>query len=276
MYRIACDAHTHTLWSRHAYSTIEENVRTASIRGIELLGSTDHFGAMIWPSGSAAPSDDARDYQYFRNYGVWPRVWHGVRLLHGCEADIADLEGHLMGHDVELAHDMLGNPFEERMTLEDYVLSECDYAIASVHDSSFCRGASRAELTSLYVKALENPKVLILGHAGRSGLDFEVRPVARAAHDLHKMIEINESTFLKDHRHDARCREILETCAEEGALISTGTDAHISKDVGRFDATEALLSDVEFPEELLATRSAEAFMDGFHAAGLELLPTERD
>ena len=30
MVRISCDVHTHTLASRHAYSTIEENVRAAA------------------------------------------------------------------------------------------------------------------------------------------------------------------------------------------------------------------------------------------------------
>ena len=36
MDRIKCDTHTHTLYSRHAYSTIEENVRAAAERGLEL------------------------------------------------------------------------------------------------------------------------------------------------------------------------------------------------------------------------------------------------
>ena len=40
MIRISCDVHTHTLASRHAYSTIEENVRAAADQNFELLGST--------------------------------------------------------------------------------------------------------------------------------------------------------------------------------------------------------------------------------------------
>ena len=41
-----CDVHTHTVASRHAYSTVEENVRAASERGVDLLGVTDHFSCM--------------------------------------------------------------------------------------------------------------------------------------------------------------------------------------------------------------------------------------
>ena len=37
-YHIACDIHTHTIFSRHAYSTIGENVAVCRERGMELLG----------------------------------------------------------------------------------------------------------------------------------------------------------------------------------------------------------------------------------------------
>ena len=67
MLRIACDVHTHTLYSRHAYSTIEENVRAAREASLELLGSTDHFSRMVYaPRGTAGDERfDVRDYQYY-------------------------------------------------------------------------------------------------------------------------------------------------------------------------------------------------------------------
>lgn len=46
--RILCDVHTHTMYSRHAYSTMEENVREATSQGFELLGLTDHFSSMLY------------------------------------------------------------------------------------------------------------------------------------------------------------------------------------------------------------------------------------
>ncbi len=42
--------------------------------------------------------------------------------------------------------------------------------IASVHDGSFAEGASVSQVTDMYVAALEQEKVFILGHTGRSGL----------------------------------------------------------------------------------------------------------
>ena len=44
-----CDIHTHTLYSRHAYSTVRENVLAARDAGLELLGIADHFSDMLFP-----------------------------------------------------------------------------------------------------------------------------------------------------------------------------------------------------------------------------------
>ena len=70
MYEIKCDTHTHTLYSRHAFSTIAENVKEATDTGLELLGSTDHFSAMLWPD-----VENAKNYQYLANApATWPRT----------------------------------------------------------------------------------------------------------------------------------------------------------------------------------------------------------
>ena len=47
MYEIKTDTHTHTIFSGHAYSTIEENVRAAKEAGMEALGITDHFSSLF-------------------------------------------------------------------------------------------------------------------------------------------------------------------------------------------------------------------------------------
>ena len=93
MIEIRCDVHTHTLFSRHAYSTIEENVRAAGAQGMELLGSTDHLGSMLAAHTDFTGADSLENYQFFVNQRVWPRTWHGVELRRGAEIDIVDLEG---------------------------------------------------------------------------------------------------------------------------------------------------------------------------------------
>ena len=60
--KFVLDAHTHTIASGHAYSTLLENVAYAADMGLELLGVTDHAPAM---EGGTKP-------EFFLNFGTFP------------------------------------------------------------------------------------------------------------------------------------------------------------------------------------------------------------
>lgn len=262
MLHISCDIHTHTTFSRHAYSTVEENVRAAAEQRFELLGVTDHFSSMVHPEPPTGT--DLRDYQHFLNFEVWPGTWYGVRLMHGCEADIVDLEGHLYGWDKPVAW-RLGGPAEGTETLQDVVFSGCDYVIASVHSKPWAEGATREQLTQAYLGALAHPKVLVLGHIGRSGLDIDIDAVAEEARDRGKLIEINEASLFGRQDSSVRCREIAARCKTVGCMVATGSDAHISHDVARLDRARTMLEELGFPPRLIATRDAETFLGVWQA-----------
>ena len=255
-----CDVHTHTLFSRHAYSTIAENVREASEVGLELIGSADHFGDMLFTER------DVRNFQYFLNTRIWPRTWDGVRVMHGCEADIVNLDGKLFGWDEPASRSIVHHRLEDDCLLQDRVFAHCDYVVASIHYKGFCHGASLAETTAMYVQALEHPKVLVLGHPGRAGVPFDLDEVLLAAKDMGKLIEINEHSFVMGGMNGKRpaayepCKRIAQRCAELGVQVAVSTDAHICTQVGRFDQALGLLEEIDFPQELIATRDAEAFL----------------
>jgi putative hydrolase len=263
--QLRCDIHTHTLQSLHAYSTIRENVAQAASMGLEVLGSSDHYGR---PFVAFDPTGDevGRTYQFWHNFGAWPRIWQGVRVLHGCEADIVDLEGHLYGWDIPHAYTMLCSPMDEPDTLKDDVFSRLDYVIASVHGRDFALEGTKAQVTQMYINALQDPKVLSLGHIGRTGLDIDIDAIVRAAVELHKPIEINEHSF--DSTDGSRCRLVAESCAEQGCKVIVTTDAHICCDVGRFPESIRMLNEIGFPEELVATRSLAALEETLEEAGL--------
>ena len=67
------DLHTHTVASGHAYNTIYEMARSASEKGLALLGITDHGPAMK----SAVPAN------YFNNFKMLPRELYGIKLMFG-------------------------------------------------------------------------------------------------------------------------------------------------------------------------------------------------
>lgn len=127
------DLHTHTIASGHAYNTLYEMVKSASDKGVELFGCSDH--------GPAIPG--SCDAFHFINFKVIPRQLFGIRLLMGCELNILDYEGHV--------------------DLNERYLEKVDYTIASIHQPCYHCGTV-AENTNAYLGAIQNPYVHIIGH----------------------------------------------------------------------------------------------------------------
>lgn len=265
-----CDVHTHTLYSRHAYSTIRENVLAARAAGLELLGNTDHFSDMLFP-GASPTHADCRDYQHFINMGIWPRDWEGVRVLHGMEADLCGLDGSLFGQGITVDVNVTGAPLGRPETLFDRCTGACDYVIASVHNPGFACGASLERTTGMYLAALAQPRVLVLGHTGRAGVPFDVTEVVAEAARRHKLIEINDHSLQvasRDGRTWETCSRIARACAEQGCQVAVSTDSHVCTSIGHVPLALRLLEDVGFPQELVATRSRDAFLAAMADAGM--------
>ena len=171
-YLLSCDIHTHTMFSAHAYSTIEENIYWAAERGLQVLGSADHLSSMVTPC-----PNDLRSFQFFINQDIWPRIWSGVLVLRGAEADIVSLDGSLFGEDIPVSFDIAGDSYSHQHSLFNLVTRNLDYLVASVHNPQFAEGATLAQTTQMYINALEHPKVFMLGHTGRSGVPFDIDEV---------------------------------------------------------------------------------------------------
>lgn len=261
-YRILGDVHTHTLYSRHAYSTIQENVRAASAAGLEILGSTDHLSSMLYPE------QHIRNFQFFLNTVIWPRTWEGVTVLHGCEADIEGLDGSLFGQDIPCRESITSGTYASERSLFERVTESADYVIASVHNTDFAKGCSISDITDMYVAVLEQPRVFILGHTGRSGLPYDLDTVLACAKEHHKLIEVNEHSLEGGSKHEGVCRKIAERCAEMGVGIAVSSDAHIAPQIGRFSAVERMLEEIHFPEELIMNRGREPFLRELAASGV--------
>lgn len=263
-YQILGDVHTHTLASRHAYSTVGENVASAQARGLEVLGITEHFSTMVYRS------DYLYNFQFFYNVGCWPREWNGVSLLHGAEVDLVGYDGTLFGEREMVTESIVGRQLAEPKPLYDMVTENADYVIASVHDPVFAQAATIGQATDMYVAALDKPKVFILGHTGRAGAKFDIDTVLLHAKEKHKLIEINEHSFALRGVCDDICRTIAIRCAELGVGISVSSDAHISCDIGNYVQASRMLEEIHFPEELIMDRGRRPFFAQLEAAGLAL------
>lgn len=221
------DLHTHTIASGHAYNTLYEMVHSASAKGIELLGVTEHAPGI---PGACHPF-------YFINFKVIPRKLFGVKLLLGCELNIVDYKGSI--------------------DLEPAFLNGLDYAVASIHDPCYDNGTV-AQNTAAYLGAMKNPAVQIIGHPddGRFPVDYDT--LAAAAKELHVLLEVNASSLHPQcHRQNARKNYLamLECCRHYRTSVILGSDAHCEIDVGNHRQAYDLLSEIDFPQELVVNAS---------------------
>ena len=127
--------HCHTTAS-DGHNTLEEMAQAAQGLGLEYLGIAEHSGSSIQAHG-LDPANLRAQVAAIRKLN---QKFDGFRLFAGVECDI------------------LRNG---SLDFDDDVLSELDFAIASVH-SVF--NLSEAEMTKRIIRAMENPFITILAH----------------------------------------------------------------------------------------------------------------
>lgn len=217
------DLHTHSIVSGHAYTTLLENVKQASLNGIKVLGTTEHGPAM--PGGP--------NIFYFGNIKTIPRELYGVKILRGCEANIMDVNGNI---DIP-------ERFQERL----------DLIIASLHDVCFKPfPGKKEENTTAVLNVMNNKRIDILGHLGNPVFPIDIEAVVKKAKITNTIIEINNGSLNGSRKGSLEnCIKIAEACKKNGTKVILGTDSHISFNIGKFDKAEQVIKAVNMPEELI-------------------------
>ena len=228
--KIEIDTHSHTLASGHAYNTIREMASMAAEKGLKGLAITEHAPQM---PGTC-------HLYYFQNLRVVPRKMYGVELLLGTELNIMNEQG-----EVDLSKD---------------VLKQLDIAIASMHIPCFQSERTVENITKAYLRAMENEYVDIIGHPddGRFPVDFV--KFVKEAKKTGTLIEVNNSSLRPDGfrlNTKENCRNILQECKKQRAMIVLGTDSHVDVDIAEYGYAIEVLREVDFPEELIANVTLE-------------------
>ena len=230
--KLRMDIHTHSIASGHAYSTVDENLRWAAEKGMELVALTDHAPGM----------KDTTGHAYFANLHVLPEKLHGVRLLRGIELNIMDFDG--------------------KVDMDDRVLSRLDMGIASLHVPCIAPG-SRKENTRALLKVMENPYVDIIGHPGDPRYDVDFKEVFRQAKETGTFLEVNNASLIPGGFRDGsqeNVKKILQMSMEEGVSVVLGSDAHFYTNIGDFSHALSLLKEVGCTEELFLNTDPVRFL----------------
>ena len=218
------DVHTHSVASGHGTTcTISDMAKAASKKGLRLLGITDH-GPGTLAAGTSS---------YFRSLTYAPKKRFGIELLFGVELNILDIDGHL--------------------DLNDELLGELDYAIASMHAQNYKSGSIK-ENTSAYLNAMTHPCVKILGHCDNPAFPVDYETLAVGAKENEVIFEINEASLAPyGYRGDTRDnnKEILKYCMKYEIPIVLSSDSHGAEHIGDFTYGAEFVHEAMFPENMI-------------------------
>lgn len=225
------DVHTHTIASGHAYGTLTEMTREASVRGLKILGITEHAHNM------PGTCDDL----YFVNLRVVPREMFGIRLLLGAELNIMDEQG--------------------TVDLPDWIIHRLDLRIASIHGNLYSFG-TMAQNTNAILNAMKNPRIDMIGHPDDSNCPLDYERLVKASKEYHTLLEINNNSLRMPSRKNARENiiTILKLCMAYEVPVILNSDAHFMTDLANTDYSMPIVEEVGFPKELILNYSAEKFL----------------
>ena len=228
--RLVADLHVHTLASGHAYSTVTEIIDAAAQKGLEAIALTDH--------GPAMPGGPHR--YHFGNLFVLPDKDKGVEVLRGVEANIVDSDGTL--------------------DLPEVYLEMLDIVWAGLHIPCL-QPSTRSLNTETLLRALDHPYVDGIVHPGNPDFAIDEKAVVQAAADKNKLLEINNSSFVIRRGSKTRCAEIARLVKEYGGMVAVNSDAHIARDVGRFDQGQQLVLQEQLEPRHVVNTSVEKIRD---------------
>lgn len=230
------DIHTHTIASGHgSQATITDMVKAAKKQGLSMLGISDHGPATI---GGGRVS-------YFRSLKYARKNCMSVEMLYGAEVNILDDHG--------------------KLDLDEEILKELDYVIASVHKPSKKPG-TEAENTQAYIEAMKNPYVKVIGHCDDVKYPVDYKALVEAAIKEHVLLEINDGSLRPDgYRGDTRFNilMILNLCKHYGHPVILSSDSHGVEYVGNFDHAMEMVKKAEFPEELILNYDRKKLLEFF-------------
>lgn len=227
--RYPIDLHIHTNVNPHAYSTLEENIRSAQEKGMRVIAITNHGPAL----------QDSPHWWSLVNMRVIPEYVGDLRVLKGVETNIIDENGN----------------FDINQRIYDVM----DIILCGLHTvEAYGDPSDIIKNTRAVINMIRSQKIDIMVHLGNPQFPLEYELVVQEAIKAGIAIEINNSS-LKNSRKGSRpnCKKILELCKKYEAMVSLGTDSHISYDIGEFKEAQLLIEEVGYPVESIINYSME-------------------
>ncbi len=164
------DLHMHTT-ETDGKNSLEEMIEAARSRGLQYIAITDHSQRVTMANGL----DATRVRKQWRAIDQLNKHLRGFHVLRGIEVDILERGG---------------------LDLDDDVLCEADWVVASVH---YGQNQPREQITARIVEALRNPNVSAIAHPTgrllnrRQPYAVDLEEVMKVAREEGKILELNSN-----------------------------------------------------------------------------------
>lgn len=228
--KLIADTHTHSIACDHAYSTVTENAKVASEKGIFAIAVTEHCPAM----------PDSPHIWHFECLGALPRKIHDVVILRGAEVNLLDFEGNL--------------------DLPEHILKKLEWVIVSAHGCCIKAGTIEQN-NNAWLNVAKNPYVDVIGHCGLLDLPIDYEKVIPEFGKAGKLVEINVGSLYRGGQVYENNVKIAQLCAKHNVRVVVNSDSHYCGNLGNFEIALKLLSDINFPEELVINADVKRFTD---------------
>lgn len=230
------DLHTHSVLSRHAYSSLTENIEYALANGLKVYGISEHQPD---PYGVGA-----HKYAFINCARLTKNLNINMKVLTGIELNILD-------GDFDL----------------DLNVEKLDYCIASMHTYAYSTTHTSEENTNNYIKACNTSYIKIIGHMDNPAYPCDYEKVIIAAKENKKLIELNNESLDPNGSRKGAIdidKTILSLCVKHNVPIILNSDAHIKYEIGNVDRCIKVLEEVNFPENLIVNYNNDLLMEYFN------------
>lgn len=195
--------HCHTTWS-DGTASLKEMADAARALGFKYLGIADHSQSLNVANGLSPE----RVHKQQAEIDALNKKMKGFRLFKGTECDILP---------------------DGQLDFDDKTLASFDYVVASVHTHF---NLSEADMTARILKAINHPRVTMLGHSTgrlllrRDGYKVDLEAVLKAAAKNGTMVEINAhpQRLDLDWIHCKRAKAL-------GVKLVINPDAHATSEI---------------------------------------------
>ena len=227
--KILGDYHTHTVFS-DGHSTLEENVAQAKKIGLEEFVVSDHGFKSVF--AGMTPKHFEIESEFVANCDE-------IKILLGLESNILNPEGDIDTPDEYIRRlDVLLVGFH-RFLKPKYAFKKF------IFTNGFGSKKAKQKLvdvnTQAYVKVLDKYPIDVLVHLNHMA-PVNAKPIFEKAREKGTYVELNAKyldAFLP----------LVKDALESGVNFVVGSDAHKSKDIGRFDMIERFVEDNKIPRE---------------------------